>query len=129
MKKIKLLFLPALLVLLSACEFCDEPAQKGPFTTNPVSARRIKVGSRPAIPLAAGGKALCEVVIPEKASPMLRYAGSQLAFYLEKIIGGKVDVTAKPSGTRAAFLLGPAGAELAGFDLTKLDRDGYFTIF
>ena len=114
--------LTAALIVLGTSGICADATR---FNPNPVIPRRIGIKSESAIPLASGGKAQCEVVIPEKSSPMLRYAGSQLAFYLEKIIGGKVAVTAKPSGKKTAFILGPSGAKLAGFDLKKLDRDGY----
>ena len=120
-RKIKLL--PAL--MLCAILGASEAPRVPEFHFEPASPRRIGVGTGPIIPLAAGGKALCEVVVPAKASPMLRFAGSQLAFYLGNIIGGKVAVTTKSSGKNTAFVLGPAGAALAGFDPVKLDRDGY----
>jgi len=120
-KRIELLLFLMLCALLGASETPRAPE----FRFEPASPRRIEAGREPVLALAAGGKALCEVVVPAKSSPMLRFAGSQLAFYLEKIIGGKVAVTTKPSGKNTAFVLGPAGAALAGFDLGKLDRDGY----
>ena len=114
-----------MLILLTATGFCGEYAKSNRFSPQPKSPRRIAVKAGSELPIAAGGKALCEVIVPKKSSHMLRYAGSQLAFYLEKIIGSKVAVKTKSSGQCPAFLLGPEGASLAGFDLTQLDRDGY----
>ena len=122
MGKKPLLILLDLLLVLGTSRICADAVR---FNPHPVIPRRIEIKSETVIPIASVGKAQCEVVIPAKSSPMLRYAGSQLAFYLEKIIGSKVAVTAEPTGKKTAFILGPSGAALAGFDLTKLDRDGY----
>ena len=120
-RKISLFPLLMLCALLGAAETPRVPE----FHFEPTIPRRIEVGTEPVLALAAGGKALCEVVVPAKSSPMLRFAGSQLALYLGKIIGSEVPVRSAVSENAAAFVLGPAGAALAGFDLGKLDRDGY----
>ena len=122
MEKKLILILPVLLMMQDASGISADGARFSPY---PVIPRRIEIKSETVIPLASGGKAQCEVVIPAKSSPMLRYAGSKLAFYLEKIIGNKVAVTAEPTGKKTAFILGQSGAKLVGFDLKKLDRDGY----
>ncbi|MBR2434986.1 MAG: hypothetical protein IKB22_05890, partial [Lentisphaeria bacterium] len=119
----KIQFLPLLILcaLLGASETLRVPE----FHFEPTSPRHIGTGTEPVTPIASKGKALCEVVVPAKSAPMLRFAGSQLAFYLGKITGAKVPVKRKVSGKVTAFILGAKGAELAGFDLSKLDRDGY----
>ena len=111
--------------LLAAAGICADAASAARFNPSPVIPRRIEIKSEAVIPVASEGKALCEVVVPAKSSPMLQYAGKQLAFYLEKIIGSKVAVKTKPSGNNTAFVLGSSGVKLAGFDLSGLDRDGY----
>ena len=118
-------FFPVLLMLLSASGFCGNAAPNERFSPKPVIPRRIEIKAEQTLPIAKGGKALCEVIVPAKSSPMLQYAGSRLAFYLGKMIGSKVAVKTKSSGQCPAFILGPAGAKLANFDLTKLDQDGY----
>ena len=93
MKSKPVLFLSVLLMLPGTSGICADAVR---FNPTPVIPRRIEIKSESTIPLASAGKAQCEVVVPAKSSLMLRYAGSQLAFYLEKIIGGKVAVTAVP---------------------------------
>ena len=95
------------------------------FNPKPVSPRYVKVGTEPVHTLAAGGQAQCEIVIPEKACPVEKFAAAELSGYLEKIIGSKVPVTTKPTEGKTSFLLGSAGAPAAGVDLKAIDRDGY----
>ena len=115
-------FLSVAVIILCLETFCSQIPH---FDFEPRSPRRIEINTQASIPVAAGGKAVCEIIVPTKSVPMLHFAASQLAFHLEKIIGQKVPVRTKESGKATAFILGPAGAELVGFDLSKLDRDGY----
>ena len=111
MKKI---LLTATMCLLSAiCNAAEIPE----FHFEPGIPRSIKIGNRAETVLFSNGKAVCEIIVPERAAPILRLAGDQLAFYLEKITGAKVPVKRKVSGKATAFFLGAKGAELAGFDL------------
>ena len=95
------------------------------FNFEPRIPRSIKTSCQAEIVLFSNGRAACEIIVPDRAAPMLRFAGNQLAFYLEKITGIKVPVKSRISGRKTAFILGSRGSELVGFDLSKLDRDGY----
>lgn len=117
----KILLTATMCLLFAICNAAEIPE----FHFNPVIPRSIKIGNRSETVLFSNGKAACEIIVPERAAPILRLAGDQLAFYLEKITGAKVPVKSKSSGNAAAFILGAKGAELAGFNLSKLDRDGY----
>ncbi|MBQ9337176.1 MAG: DUF4838 domain-containing protein [Lentisphaeria bacterium] len=122
---------PTKLFLLTAGAFtlltftADGALTASRFNPKPVSPRSVKVGTEPVHTLAAGGRAQCEIVIPEKANATEKYAAKELSGFLEKIIGSKVPVTSKPTGGKTAFLLGSAGAKAAGIDLQKIDRDGF----
>ncbi len=69
MKNQPILLLSALLMLAGASGICADATR---FNPNPVIPRRIGIKSESAIPLASGGKAQCEVVVPAKSSLMLR---------------------------------------------------------
>ena len=95
-RRIQFLPLLTLCALLGASETLRVPE----FHFEPTSPRRISTGTEPITQIASKGKALCEVVIPAESVPMLRFAGNQLAFYLEKITGAKVPVKSKVSGKK-----------------------------
>ena len=95
------------------------------FNPKPVSPRYAKVGKDAVHTIAAGGQAQCEVVIPEKACPVEKFAAKELSEYLGKIIGSKVPVTTTPTKGKTSFLLGNAGAPATGVDLKTIDRDGF----
>ena len=123
MRRSRCLFLACLFAAFALSAQTVPHAER--FNPKPVSPRSIKVGTEPVHTLSAGGQAQCEVVIPEKACPVEKFAAAELSDYLGKIIGSKVSVTTRPSGEKTAFLLGAAGAPSAGVDLKTIDRDGY----
>ena len=113
-------------LLLSAAVLNAQSAVEMPrFNPKPVSPRSIKTDDKVQIAIAKDGKALCEVVIPAKNS-VTAFAGEELATFLSQIIGSQVPVVQKASGNVPAFILGAPAAALAGVDLQKIDRDGYF---
>jgi len=95
------------------------------FNPKPMSPRRIKTDGGVKLPVAKGGKALCEVVVPAD-NRVTAFAGEELASFLSRIIGSQVPVVKQPSGKGVAFILGAPAAKMAGADLKKIDRDGYF---
>ena len=116
-------------LLLSTIGFIAAASAAAPeaerFNPRAVSPRIIKTDAEVKIPITVIGKPFCEVVVP--ANRNTAFAGKELAAYLERIIGGgKVPVVRKPSGKVPAFILGEPAAKLAGVDLTKIDRDGFF---
>ena len=95
------------------------------FNPKPVSPRYAKVGKTPLHTLAQKGKAQCEIVLPAKSIPAVKFAAAELKSFLEKIIGSKVPVVSAPTGKGTAFLLGAYGAKSINFDLNTIDRDGF----
>ena len=115
----------ALTALLLAAGVSLGAAQANAKRFNPkaVSPRFCKTDKNVKLVIAKTGKANCEVVV--SSNKATAFAGQQLAFYLSKITGSPVKVVSKASGKVPAFILGEAGAKIAGADLSKLDRDGF----
>ena len=121
MKKITFLLLAAAAFTLAGAA----PAAAGRFNPTPVSPRFANVSSTVQHTLAATGKAQCEIVVPAKAVPAVKFAASELKTFMEQIIGSPVPVVSAPTGKRVAILLGAEGAKSIKADLSKIDRDGF----
>ena len=89
--------------------------------------RVIKVDQGNALALAKGGVPLCEVVVENNATPTAKAAARRLADYLGKVIGGKVEIVAAPSGNgKVALIVGDGTLTRGlGIDVSKLVRDGF----
>ena len=53
------------------------------FNPKPVSPRYAKVGKTPLHTLAQKGKAQCEIVLPAKSIPAVKFAAAELKSFLE----------------------------------------------
>ena len=115
----------SLAVLFGMAALTAAPAGTERFNPKPVSPRRIRTDNGVKLPIAKGGKALCEVVVPAD-NRVTAFAGEELAAFMSKIIGSQVPVVKQPSGKSVSFILGAPAARMAGADLKKIDRDGYF---
>ena len=120
MKLLTLLILGALLAPgLTAAEV------KGKFWEQPP--RSYVVGKDAVIKLAAGGKALCEVVVDPAAAPAAKAAAKNLAESLTKVIGSTVAVVNAPTNQgKVALIVGDGELTRSlGVDVTPLVRDGF----
>ena len=64
-----------------------------------------------------------EVVLPEKALPVERFAAQELTNFLSRVLGGSVPIVTKAEKGRAVLLLGRA----SGFDVSGFERDAFRT--
>lgn len=74
------------------------------------------------------GKVSAVIVVPDKAPEPVKFAGDELAFFLEKMTGRKISVVNTPSENKdtVSIMLGEcADAEKAGIKVSELVRDGY----
>ena len=82
---------------------------------------------RAALRLAADGRTLCAIVVPEQASEMELTAATELADYLEKVTGARPGVSDQPDGLKSNIYVGyfPRWVEaLADVDWPALGTDG-----
>ena len=122
MKSFKFIFTAAALLAV-AVPLQGSQATASRFNPKAVSPRSFKCDKNVQIPIGVKGRALCEIVVPGNRTTA--FAAQELAAYLKQIIGSEVKILRRASGKVPAFVLGAPGAKLAGFDLKKLDRDGY----
>lgn len=64
-----------------------------------------------------------DVVLPEKAWSVEKFAAEELTNFLSRVLGKDVPVVRKPAADRAAILLG----RVAGLDVSGLERDAFRT--
>ena len=86
----------SLALLFGAAVLAAAPAGTERFNPKPVSPRQIKTDAGVKLPIARGGKALCEVVVPAD-NRVTAFAGEELASFLSRIIGSQVPVVKQPS--------------------------------
>lgn len=93
------------------------------FAPKAVSPRRIVLKNSEKLVLKPGS---FEVVVPAKATPAAKYAGSLLSETLGKSLNCKVPVVRKSTGKIALHVGDTALANTMKLDLKGLDRDGFY---
>ena len=95
------------------------------FFREPQSPRRILIGKEKTAVLFDKGKVNFEIV-PGKTA-VARFAASELAKQLSRVLGVKIAPVPRASGKVPALIVGDAdSAKKLGLDPAKLDRDGFF---
>ncbi len=68
-----------------------------------------------------------DVVIPDTASPYLKFCASELASHLNQITGGKFAITSGPTAEVKIFL-GQAPKNVTPQEIKALEGDGFYTV-
>ena len=82
-------------------------------------------------PLVKDGKTASCIVLPDNAGPVEKHAAVELAAYLEKITGAKVETVASPSNEKYNIYIGTRGSKKLPLtskmksSADKLGEDGY----
>ncbi len=78
------------------------------------------------LPLKVKGVVKCEIVVPDEAGPVAKFAGKEMKELLSQSLGSGIEVLKEPSGKKTALILG--GSKLlakAGIDISKLPVDAF----
>ena len=79
--------------------------------------RRIKIGSKPALPAFADGRLTLEIVVARDAVPVVRFAALELGRYLKRALGIEVPTVSEPDPVFTSLVLGDtAWSSAAEFD-------------
>ena len=90
--------------------------------------RRIKLDDHKKMDLVKNGKINFEIVVPQDAGGVAKFAASEMAGFMGQAFNGEVQITSSPSGKfKYSIVLGDCeDARKAGLDVKKLPRDGFY---
>ena len=89
--------------------------------------RRIKIGSKPALPAFADGRLTLEIVVARDAVPVVRFAALELGRYLKRALGIEVPTVSEPDPVLTSLVLGDtAWSSAAGISIEEMPLDGFF---
>jgi hypothetical protein len=78
------------------------------------------------LPLKDKGIVKCEIVVPDEAGPVAKFAGKELKELLSQSLGADIQVLKEPSGGKTALILGNNKLlSKAGIDISKLPVDAF----
>ena len=84
-----------------------------------------KIGKEAELPLLRDGKIACEIVLVPEASPVVRYAASELQSFLNRAFGATVPVVPAPTGVATAIILGDTSySRKLEIDVDRLPKEG-----
>ncbi|MDZ4200033.1 MAG: alpha-glucuronidase family glycosyl hydrolase, partial [Kiritimatiellia bacterium] len=98
--------------------------QPGGAPDSPI--RHMEIGVRTNLVVVADGQARADIVVPEDAVPVVRFAASELRTFIAQATGVELPVVAEPVPGRFAIHLGDGdAAREAGVAVEELPRDGF----
>jgi hypothetical protein len=78
------------------------------------------------LPLKDKGTVKCEIVVPDEAGPVAKFAGKEMKELLSQSLGSEIEILKEPSGKKTALILGNNKLlAKAGIDIGKLPVDAF----
>ncbi|MCF6176465.1 MAG: DUF4838 domain-containing protein [Victivallaceae bacterium] len=88
--------------------------------------RKIKISTKTSITLTENGRINTEIVVPNDATKLARFAAVELQQILTESFGGKVAIVSKSTSGKIAIILGDNKlSRAAGIEIKQLSRDSF----
>ncbi|MFA7232145.1 MAG: DUF4838 domain-containing protein, partial [Victivallaceae bacterium] len=90
------------------------------------ASRFVKLDETKKLTLTANGQAQCEIIVPDDACAVARFAAKELQSFLEQSSGTKIPLVSKAAENKTEIIIGDNSlSRAAGIDVKALPRDGF----